>query len=300
MQKILVTGATGYIGAHTVKALNDHGYKVIATDCNSAQNDIERYVHHYIDWDIRDPLNCYDYYDSVIHLAAATKVHQSVKQPSHYYLSNVIGTMNVINHADTDHFIYCSTGSAFDPSSSPYAATKYGGELITKEYSDLSGYDYSLVRFYNVSGNDGFQKYDEEASHLIRRAARVANNMLLQRNDPEYKSLSIYGTDYDTRDGTCVRNYTHVHDIVTGILNILDEPPTNDIVCLGSPKGFTVREVVDTMRKVSGVDFEVKEEGRREGDIPVSTVPIKSKFFEQKYSLEDMCADALKHEVFYD
>ena len=298
--KVLVTGATGYIGAHTVKALSDYGHKVIATDYNEYGNNIEPYIHHFINWDIRDRLNCYDDYDAVIHLAAATKVHQSVISPSHYYLTNVNGTMNVINHVDTNHFIYCSTGSAFDPASSPYAATKYGGELVTKEYSNLHSYEYSLVRFYNVSGNSGFQKYDDEVSHLIRRAARVANSTLSQRNDPEYKSLSIYGTDYDTRDGTCVRNYTHVNDIVNGIMNVLHNSATNDIVCLGSPEGFTVREVIDTMRKVSGVDFEVVEMDRRQGDIPVSTVPIKSEFFEQKHSLEDMCMDALKHEVFHD
>jgi UDP-glucose 4-epimerase len=298
--KIMVTGATGYIGAHLVKALSDHGHKIIATDYNNYGNDIEPYVHHFIDWDIRDPLNCEDYYDAVVHLAAATKVHQSVIAPYNYYKTNVEGTKNVIDHATTEHFIYCSTGSAFNPSSSPYAATKYGGELVTKEYSDLYSYDYSLVRFYNVSGNNGFQKYDNEVSHLIRRAARVANSALQKRNDPEYISLSIYGTDYDTRDGTCVRNYTHINDIVNGILNVLQNPATNDVVCLGSPKGFTVREVIDTMKKVSGVDFEVVEEYRRDGDIAVSTVPIQSPFFEQKHSLEDMCRDALKHEVFYD
>lgn len=298
--KIMVTGATGYIGAHLVKALSDHGHKIIATDYNNYGNDIQPYIHHFIDWDIRDPLNCEDYYDAVVHLAAATKVHQSVITPYNYYKTNVNGTKNVIDHASTEHFIYCSTGSAFNPSSSPYAATKYGGELVTKEYSDLYSYDYSLLRFYNVSGNNGFQKYDDEVSHLIRRAARVANSVLHKRNNPEYQSLSIYGTDYDTRDGTCVRNYTHVIDIVNGIMNVLHNTPTNDIVCLGSPEGFTVREVIDTMKKVSGVDFTVVEEDRRAGDIAISSVPVQSPFFEQKYSLEDMCRDALEHEVFYD
>jgi len=89
-----------------------------------------------------------------------------------------------------------------------------------------------------------------------------------------------------------------VNDIVSGIINVVNDAPTDEIVCLGSPEGFTVREVIDTMKKVSGIDFKVIEGPRRDGDIPVSTVPYASKYFKQEYSLEDMCRDAIKYEVF--
>ncbi len=293
--KILVTGATGYIGAHVVETLYGHGHNVIATDIDNNQNNVSPYIDHFFQWDIRNPSNIKDWYDKVIHIGAETKVNKSTKDPYNYYLTNVNGTYNVLQHADTPHFIYCSTGSAFQPESSPYAATKYGGELVTKQFRPGQN---TIVRFYNVSGNNGFKKYDDEISHLIRKAARVVNAIKYRANDFDHRAISIFGTDYDTRDGTCVRNYTHVNDIVNGIINVVNDAPTDEIVCLGSPEGFTVREVIDTMKKVSGIDFKVIEGPRRDGDIPVSTVPYASKYFKQEYSLEDMCRDAIKYEVF--
>lgn len=291
--KILVTGAAGYIGSHTVAALSKYGHTVTATDFRY-QNDINHHISEYIHWDIREPmLSPKDEYDAVVHIAAATKVGASVLDPQKYYETNMNGTYNVISKVETDHFVYCSTGSAFNPTSSPYAATKYGGELITRTFCNDK---HSLIRFYNVSGNNGFYKFDDEVSHLIRRAARVANNILWQKNDSEYSSMSIYGTDYDTRDGTCVRNYTHINDIVSGIVSVVDNGPTNDVVCLGSKEGFTVKEVIDTMKKVSGVDFEVNLADRRAGDVAVSTVPEPSVHFNELHTLEQMCEDALEYE----
>jgi len=291
--RILVTGATGYIGAHVVKALHDNGHKVSATDYNMEQNDVEKYA-EVSNWDIRNPARrfSYDKYDKVVHIAAMTKVPNSVKEPYNYYLTNVMGTKHVIDHANANHFVYCSTGSAFEPSANPYAATKHGGELITKQFCP----NYSLVRFYNVSGNDGFLKYDEDVSHLIRKAARVANSVKYRSNDKESRHMNLYGTDFDTRDGTCIRNYTHIKDIVDGVVRITEADATNQVECLGSPKGVSVLEVIDTMKKVSGIDFTVNIAGRRDGDIAVSTVPDESKFFTETKTLEDMCRDALEVE----
>ena len=290
--KILVTGATGYIGAHLVKALYDLGHDVIGTDKHEL-NQIQKLTKNFFFWDIRKKNPTIAYYDKVVHLAAETKVHHSVLEPYKYYETNIIGTKNVINHSfKCGHFIYCSTGSAFQPESSPYASSKYAGELVTKQHHPLK---HSIVRFYNVSGNDGYQKFDE-VTHLIRRAAKVANNIRYQMNDSGYNHMEVYGIDYDTRDGTTIRNYTHIKDIVNGLVNIVQNDPTNKIECLGSERGFTVREVIDTMKKVSGVDFEVRDMDRRTGDLPVSVIPKASQYFEEKYTLEDMCKDALEHE----
>ena len=285
--RVLVTGAAGYIGSHFVKTMAERGHSVWGTDYNWNQNDIDKYCSRSFYWDIRSkgdswtPRN----FDKVVHIAALTKVGPSMDDPWSYYQTNVQGTKNLLEWANCDHFVYCSTGAAFQPSASPYATTKFSGEVLAKHYSNKS----SIVRFYNVSGNDGMYKFDDDRSHLIRRVAAVANGVC--------NSMSIFGTDYDTRDGTCIRNYTHVKDIVDGLACITESEPSGEIDCLGSQKGVTVREVIDTMKKVSNKNFPVSEEDRRLGDIPVSTIPYESKFFNQTKSLEDMCLDALKYEV---
>ena len=283
--KLFVTGATGYIGAHFVKVAAEAGHTIIATDYNTKQNDIAKYCEEVLPWDIRSRGYVKSIYDKVVHIAASTKVPNSVKDPYNYYMTNVIGTKNVIDAAPCDHFVYCSTGSAFEPQSNPYAGSKHAGELVAKQFKPKC----SIVRFYNVSGNYGMSKYDDEYSHLIRRAAAVVNG--------KFDKLYIHGTDYDTRDGTCVRNYTHVKDIVDSLLRITENEPTNEIDCLGSPDGHSVREVIDAMANVSRVNFEVVEGPRRPGDVAISTVPTESRYFKQNKSLEDMCVDAIKYEV---
>lgn len=285
--RLLVTGATGYIGSHFVKTAAEAGHSILAADYNWNQNDISEYTRKFFNWDIRTESKHIYNIDKVVHIAAKTKVPESVKNPYDYYLTNVIGTANVAKSLidPIDHFIYCSTGSAFEPESNPYAGSKYAGELVAKQYYDRT----SVVRFYNVSGNDGMNKFDNDYSHLIRKAAAVVNG--------KFEKLYIHGTDYNTRDGTCVRNYTHVKDIVDSLLRIVDNDPTNEIDCLGSPNGYTVKEVIDTMRSVSNTQFEVEEADRRPGDVDISTVPYESKYFKEEKTLEDMCLDALKYEV---
>ncbi len=287
--RILVTGATGYIGAHVVKALALRGHEVHATDYNTNQNDLSEYVktENFIPIDIRNDFGKCGKVDKVIHIAAKTKVPASVKDPWNYYRTNVLGTKHVIDGWDHDHFIYCSTGSAFEPGSNPYAATKWGGELITKQFCSK----HSIVRFYNVSGNEGMHKFDDDVSHLIRKAAKVANK---NNNHP---IMPIYGTDYNTRDGTCIRNYTHITDIVNSLVRIAENAPTGAIDCLGAPEGISVREVIQCMKHVSGVNFRVEELDRREGDVAISTVPTKSKYFKQTKTLLHMCKDALRSEL---
>lgn len=283
--RVLVTGATGYIGAHFVKAMAERGHEVIGTDVRTDQNDISKYTSDFFQWDILSKEKGPVLYDKVVHLAAKTKVNLSMNNPWLYYQTNIQGTKNVIDAFDCDHFIYCSTGSAFNPDCSPYSASKLCGEYVTRQFCP----NQTIVRFYNVSGNDGFNKYDYEHFHLIRKAAATANGV--------YDSMTINGTDYDTRDGTCIRNYTHVVDIVNGLVNATEASPcNNEWECLGTTEGVTVREVIETMKQVAGVNFRVEEVGRRLGDAPVSTIPSVSKFFKLTKTLEDQCLDALKVE----
>ena len=281
--RILVTGASGYIGSHFCAAMKQRGHDVVGTDYRLDQNNLDDYcpVHH---WDIRDRTCTVPgvSFDKVVHIAAQTKVNLSVKSPWRYYDTNINGTRNVLNSFVYDHFIYCSTGSAFNPNN-PYSASKLAAEQIVREHLSES---HTIIRFYNVSGNDGFKKYDDEHFHLIRKAAATANGV--------YPGMYINGTDYDTRDGTVIRNYTHVTDIVNGLVNATEADPTNtEWECLGTREGYTVKEVIDTMRKVSGVNFFAQEGPRREGDYPISTIPYPSQFFHQSKTLEDQCRDAL-------
>lgn len=282
--RVLVTGAAGYIGSHFVKAMAERGHEVIGTDWRTDQNDVSKYCEMF-NWDItqRDPCKVpYFMYDKVVHIAAQTKVNVSMHYPWRYYNTNINGTRNVIDNFIPDHFVYCSTGSAFNPNN-PYSASKLAAEQIVRESFPKR---HTIVRFYNVSGNDGFKKYDDEHFHLIRKAAATANGV--------YDSMAINGTDYDTRDGTVIRNYTHVTDIVNGLVNATEHDPMNtEWECLGTTEGVTVREVIDTMKRVSGVDFDVTEGPRREGDYPVSTIPYPSQFFHLSKTLEDQCRDAL-------
>jgi UDP-glucose 4-epimerase len=282
--KILVTGAAGYIGSHLVKQCADLGYTIHGLDHNWNQNNIDSFISKKIHADIRDNITNVDsHYDCIIHLAASVLAHESVLNPVLYYDTNLTGTKNVINSSATEHFIFCSTGAAFEPTSSPYAMSKRAAEDFF-----VSATNYSICRFYNVCGNDGFMKYDNGFNHLIRKAAAVVNGL--------YPDISVYGTDYDTRDGTTIRNYTHVSDIVDSILKIINHGPTKNIECLGNTSGYSVLEVIDTMKKVSGIDFKVKYDSRRLGDCAVSILPNQSQFFTEVHSLEDQCRSTIQYE----
>jgi UDP-glucose 4-epimerase len=183
-----------------------------------------------------------------------------------------------------DHFLFASTSAAWDMGS-PYARSKVAAEDVIKEKAN----GYTIFRFFNVSGTDGIHRQLGTPSHLIRVAAMVAAGKI--------PNLKIFGTDYATRDGTCIRDYIHVVDLANAIVSAVERGPANTpYECLGSNTGFTVREVIDTMQEVTGKKLNIIEAPRREGDAVASVVDTLSELVTLNKSIQDMCLDQYKLE----
>ena len=284
--KVLVTGASGYIGSHVCKLLKEHGHTVIGwdTEIHNETNDIAGYCDYYDKVDVTGQY-VGGIYDAVVHLAGRSVVPQSLKEPAEYYRVNVMGTDNLLNKVKTPHVLFASTSSAWEMAS-PYARSKVAAEDIIKEKAD----GYTIFRFFNVSGTDGHNRQLGVPTHLIRIAAMVAAEKL--------PNLEIFGTDYATRDGTCIRDYIHVVDLATAIVNAVERGPANtDYECLGSNVGYSVREVINTMQEVTGKKLNIIEADRRAGDAVASVVDTLSDLVTLNKSIEDMCLDQYKLEI---
>ncbi|MBE26548.1 MAG: UDP-glucose 4-epimerase GalE [Saprospirales bacterium] len=283
--RVLVTGATGYIGSHVCKLLSEHGHEVWGFDKNihGEYNDVEKYCHKFWIQDIMDKF-LHGRADAVVHLAGRSVVPDSLKEPSEYYRVNVMGTKNAVEKLQHDHFLFASTSAAWEMAS-PYARSKVAAEDVIKEKAN----GHTIFRFFNVSGTDGVHRQLGVPTHLIRVAAMVAAGKI--------PDLKIFGTDYATRDGTCIRDYIHVVDLATAIVNAVERGPANTpYECLGSNTGFTVREVIDTMQEVTGKKLNIIEAPRREGDAVTSVVDKLSKLVTLNKSIQDMCLDQYKLE----
>lgn len=286
--KVLVTGGNGYIGAHTVKQLFLRGHEVISIDRNSYQNDISKYA-KVITCDLIEPykgapINV----DAIVHLAAFISVEESTEFPFEYYENNIRSTANLLlsDKIKTEHFLLASTGAAFDPKCA-YATSKVACEDIVRQ---LAKGRFTIFRFFNVSGLDEEFSPTGVPTHLIRRAAMAAAGKL--------DGLTIFGDDFETRDGTCVRDYVHVVDLANAICNAVEHGPSNTpYECIGSGNGYTVKEIVKAMEKATGKTVNITMGPRRSGDAPSLLTPSVSKFMVPSHDIYDMCLSAYQHEV---
>ena len=288
---ILVTGGAGYIGSHAALALKRAGYGVVVLD-NLAYGHreiiedvvkVELVIGDTSDRELLDKLFTTHQIAAVMHFAAYIAVGESVGEPGKYYRNNVSSTLNLLEAmlaANINKFVFSSTCAVYgmpkeipmtenhphDPLS-PYAASKDMVEKILADFDTAFGLKSVAFRYFNASGAEPSGNLGEDhdpETHLIPLALLTALG--------KRKQLYIFGTDYDTPDGTAVRDYIHVNDLasahVLGLEYLLDGG-SSDVFNLGNGSGFSVKEVIETARKVTGLEIPAQESDRRAGDAPI-------------------------------
>ena len=273
MKKILITGSSGYIGSHLTRMLKGE-YEVYGMDKVEPQESPHAFYH----CDINRPFSLEDEFDAVIHLAALVNVGESEIKPIQYYITNLNGTMNVLNKIKTKNFIFASTGAA-DGCASAYGISKRAAEDVVREYCTTHRpTPYTIFRFYNVIGSTVVTPTNPDG---------LMYNLMKAR-DTGY--FTIFGNDYNTEDGTCVRDYVHVNEICDALRSAI-EKPSNQIECLGHGIGYTVAEIVELFKKVNNIkniDLLIKVGPRRKGDLETSVLANVSPYMKELYSLEEL------------
>jgi UDP-glucose 4-epimerase len=285
---ILIVGGAGYIGAHVNKELSRQGYETIVFDNLSFGHA------DFVKWgvfeegdlnNIDDILGVFKKYpiDAVMHFAAFTYVGESVDDPQKYYLNNLGNTLNLLRvmlEEGVKYFVFSSTCATYGTPEeipitenhpqkpiSPYGKGKFMVEQILEDYSRAYNLEYVSLRYFNAAGADPEAEIGElhvPETHLIPLTLDAAAD--------KRKNIKIFGTDYPTADGTCIRDYIHVQDLADAhikALHYLQKGGSSDVFNLGNGQGFSVREVIESARKVTGKDIMVEEVDRRPGDPPV-------------------------------
>ena len=285
---ILVTGGAGYIGSHYVQYAQEQGEQVVVLD-NLAYGHREA-VPEGVPLVVGDMGSAAlldtvftDYpLTAVVHFAAYAYVGESVTDPAKYYQNNTVATLAVLDamrRHKVQNFVFSSTCATYgDPQTvpmdethpqnpiNPYGESKLFVERILRAYDRAYGLCYTALRYFNAAGADPQGRIGEShdpETHLIP--------LILQTALGKREAIQIFGTDYDTPDGTCVRDYIHIRDLAQAhslALNRLREGGASDVFNLGNGQGFSVREVIATCEKVCGVPIAAKETARRAGDPP--------------------------------
>ncbi|MGC1310233.1 MAG: UDP-glucose 4-epimerase GalE [Phormidesmis sp.] len=289
-ETVLVTGGAGYIGSHTVLALKQKGYNVIVFDnlVYGHRELVEQVLDvELIVGDIGDYALLCDVFEkynisAVIHFAAFAYVGESYSNPGKYYQNNVVGTLTLLEamrDSNIDKIVFSSTCATYGvpektPISesqlqqpiNPYGMTKLTVERMLKDFDAAHGLKSVAFRYFNAAGADPAGQLGEDHSPETHLIPLVLLTALGQR-----ASISIFGTDYPTPDGTCIRDYIHVSDLADAHilgLEYLLAGSESDVFNLGNGNGFSVKEVIDTARSVTGREILVVESERRQGDPP--------------------------------
>ncbi len=284
--RVLITGGAGYIGATAVRLLLKHGHEVTALD-NLSQGHREAVPEkaRFVIADLSDRETLSDLFreskfDAVMHFAALALVGDSMKFPERYFRSNVTNSLNLLECCaanSVSRFVFSSTAAVFgDPQTplivesapkaplNPYGESKLQVEAMLRWFQQIHGVRYAVLRYFNVAGAwDGHGEHHDPESHLIPNVLQVAMG--------KRASVSLFGMDYPTPDGTCVRDYVHIYDLAVAHMLVMDALKDHEALAynLGNGNGFSVRQVITAARKITGHAIPVTEMPRRPGDPPV-------------------------------
>ncbi len=314
--KVLVTGGAGYIGSHFVKLLKSNGHEPVVVD-NLSRGHKEAVIKNVIleETDLLDFPDLADVFknhmpDAVVHFAAYAYVGESVEHPEMYYKNNVIGSMNLINACvefGVNKLVFSSTCSIYGnplnvPISenesakpiNPYANTKLMIEMILRDYETAHGLKHIALRYFNAAGADPSGELGEShepETHLIP--------LVLQTAQKKRNKILVFGNDYETPDGTCIRDYIHVLDLADAhlkALNYLNDGRDSTFINLGTGSGNSVLEIIEKAKSITGKNIPFEIVGRRAGD-PAILVADNKKANEflgwsPKYSIEEILQTA--------
>jgi UDP-glucose-4-epimerase GalE len=283
--KVLVTGGAGYIGSHAARLLRDHGHEILVYDNLSTGH--RRLVKGFelIEADLLNQsvlTSALRMVDAVMHFAANAYVGESVQNPRKYFRNNVEGGLSLLNaclDAKVNKIVFSSTCAVYgEPSTipiaensprqpaNPYGVTKLMFEYALESYASAYGLRFAALRYFNAAGADESGEIGElhdPETHLIPLALQVAAG--------EKQALEIFGTDYPTSDGTCVRDYIHVSDLADAhvlALEYLGRQDSSLFVNLGTGAGHSIHQVIETIEKVTGRKVSTRIASRRAGDPP--------------------------------
>ena len=318
---VLVVGGAGYIGSHTVNLLKNQGHNpVIYDDFSKGHKEVGNILNvKMVEGDLSDKNRLKEVFisekiDVVMHFPAFIEVGESVINPSKYYENNVAKVLKLLDAMVENKilkFIFSSTAATFGepimerinethPQNpiNPYGQSKLMVEKILKDYEKAYGMKSVIFRYFNACGADMEGKIGEShdpESHLIP--------LILQAASGRRDSIKVFGTDYSTKDGTCIRDYVHVYDLaqahILGMEKMNIENQSFDYN-LGSGSGYSVKEIIDNVKKVTGKDFKIEYVDRRAGDpgllVADSTKAESELNWKPKYSLENIVQSAWKWE----